>query len=154
MNREFCVKATAAAMLACVTGWGLCASGQDRPESVDEKTQRTVREPGKLQGKVFMGAKLTATQEVLEGLLTRDFDRIGEAAESLRDVALTTPPAQVRKDFDAEVYDHFRHEFLRLSAQLHTLAEEKNLEGTAYVHQNLTSTCIGCHEYVRDKTLP
>lgn len=160
MKRKFRVGflATAAGCLTLMAAWGMSANGQEqtlvpRDPATPPKAELP-REPTKLPGKVFMSAKLTGTQDVLEGLLTRDFDQIRKAAQSLRDVALTTPPEQVRKEFDAQVYDHFRHEFLRLSGQLDKLAAQENLEGVAFVHQNLNSTCIGCHEFVRDKTLP
>ncbi|MFK7818584.1 MAG: hypothetical protein AB8G99_07690 [Planctomycetaceae bacterium] len=156
MRRRVCLIATGLPVFLFALVWSFNASGQESPPSKSKEpaAQADQQEPAKLKGTVFMGAKLKATQDVLQGLLTRDFEGIGEAALSLRDVALTTPPTQVRAEFDAEIYDHFRHEFLRLSGQLNKLAEAENLEGAAYVHQNLTSTCISCHEYVRDKTLP
>ena len=140
----------------CLGAWVLRAEAQESGPSKQRKAAeaKNPRRPAKLRGRVFMGAKLTASEQALKGLLTRDFDQIGDAAAALRDIALTAPPTQVRKEFDAELYDHFRHEFLRLSGQLHTMAHEKNLEGAAYVHQNLTSACIACHEHVRDSVLP
>lgn len=153
MKRKLYLPATCVAAFACLTAWVLAAQGQE-PASPLDSTPKAAQQPKTLQGTVFMSAKLTATQSVLKGLLTRDFERIGAAGETLRDVALTTPPTQVRKEFDAEIYDHFRHELLRMSAQLEKMAAEKNLAGAAYIHQNLTSACIACHEYVRDKTLP
>ncbi len=141
---------------ACLSAWVLRTEAQEPVPSTQEEAAKTksVRRPAKLKGRVFMGAKLTASEQALKGLLTRDFDQIGDAAAALRDIALTAPPTQVRKEFDAELYDHFRHEFLRLSGQLSTMAQEENLEGAAYVHQNLTSACIACHEHVRDSMLP
>lgn len=141
--------------LALFIVWGMSANGQETAARPPTKSEaKPLQEPSKLTGKVFMSVKLTGTQEVLEGLLTRDFEQIRKASQSLRDVALTAPPEQIRGEFDAQIYDHFRHEFLRIAGQLDKLAAEKNLEGVAYMHQNLNSTCIGCHEFVRDKTLP
>ena len=36
-----------------------------------------------------------------------------------------------RKNFDKEIYEHFRTEFLRLATQLDSMAKAKNLEGAA-----------------------
>lgn len=143
----------ALAIAVCIGSWAFRVHAQTAPPS--QKNRRpTAPKQLKPQGKVFMSAKLTSSQEVLKGLLTRDFEKVRRGAEVLRDVALTAPPREVREEFDSEVYEHFRNEFLRHSGQLELLAGEQNLEGAAYVHQNLTATCIACHEYLRDRTLP
>lgn len=135
------------ASVAVVTGFAVAGTQQ---ENQSDSAPRRLSAPMQ----TFMDAKLTATQSVLSGLLTRDFDRIRKAAESLRDMALTAPPEEAGGEFDKEVYEHFRTEFTRLSGQLVTMAERRNFEGAAWVHQSLTSTCISCHDYVRDKASP
>ena len=97
-----------------------------------------------------MHAKLTASQRVLEGLLNRDFKTISTAAEILSQLAVAAHQHQ-EQDRDDLIYEHFRTEFIRLSEQLETMAEDENLEGAAYVHQSLTATCIACHRHLRDR---
>ena len=99
---------------------------------------------------LMMQAKLAETQDVLDGLLNHDFGTIKTSAESLAKLAEMAP---FRRDEMAEdrVYEHFRTEFVRLANQLDTMAEQRNLQGAAYVHQNLTGTCIACHSHLRDK---
>lgn len=99
--------------------------------------------------RAFMQAKLSASQRVLEGLLNQDFEGIEAAAKILRELAESTPAAE-EGTLESRVYDHFRTEFVRLAAHLGDAARAGNLDATAYVHENLTSTCIACHQHLRD----
>ena len=101
--------------------------------------------------KSFMHGKLKSGQEVLEGLLTRDFEQMAAAADALRGSYLTSPAFDMREEFDDKVYEHFHLEFMRLSGKLIEMAEAENLDGAAYAYQNLTATCIACHEHLRDR---
>jgi len=101
---------------------------------------------------VLMQAKLAHAQKVLEGLVTQDFEAIEKAAGALSKISLTPPP-DLRKagdKTDEQVYEHFRMEFARLAGQLESHARREELAATAYVQQNLTATCIACHDYIRD----
>jgi hypothetical protein len=93
---------------------------------------------------ILMRAKLAASQLTLEGLMYGDFDSIGRGAKQLHDIDEWHSSKQ-----DA-VYDHYSAEFRRLSEKLARLANEKNAEGALFTYQHLTSTCVTCHEYVRD----
>jgi hypothetical protein len=42
-------------------------------------------------------------------------------------------------------------EFMRQAARLENEAKKENLAGAAWFQQNLTATCISCHEYIRDE---
>lgn len=99
-----------------------------------------------------MQAKLGHTQKVLEGLVTQDFKAIQKAAAALSKISLTPPPDLTRAGdkTDEQVYEHFRMEFARLAGQLERHARREELAATAYVQQNLTATCIACHDYIRD----
>ncbi|MCA9074805.1 MAG: hypothetical protein KDA93_07220 [Planctomycetaceae bacterium] len=111
----------------------------------------TVAEPLEGDSGPMMQAKLMASQRVLEGLLNRDFKTITKSAEVLSQLAVTAPQREEHQRDDL-IYEHFRTEFVRLSEQLESMAKHQNLEGAAYVHQNMTSTCIACHEHLRDRT--
>lgn len=104
------------------------------------------------QTRITMQAKLEHSQKVMEGLVTHDFDRIQKAASALSQISLTPPPDLTRAGdkSDEQVYEHFRMEFARLAGQLEGHARRKELEASAYIQQNLTATCIACHEYIRD----
>ncbi|QDU38647.1 hypothetical protein Mal4_29770 [Maioricimonas rarisocia] len=95
----------------------------------------------------IMAAKLTAAHRVLTGLVARDSAMIKGAGKDLVALCKTAAWRSVEED---PVYTHFSVEFQRLSERLVRLAEEENLDGAAYAYQGLTSTCISCHEHVRD----
>jgi len=95
----------------------------------------------------IMAAKLTAAHRVLTGLVARDADMIESAGTDLVALCKTAAWRKVEED---PVYTHFSVEFQRLSERLVRLAEADNLDGAAYAYQGLTSTCIACHEHVRD----
>lgn len=102
--------------------------------------------------RMLMHAKLVHSQKVLEGLVTHDFPAIERAAAAMSKISLNPPPdlSKAGDKTDEQVYEHFRMEFARLAGQLESHARRKELEATAYVQQNLTATCIACHDYIRD----
>jgi cytochrome c556 len=116
------------------------------PESASSEPPPTPRE---IPTTTHMHAKLTATQHVLAGLLREDFRQIEESARQLRDIAESVPVQASSIAADDRVYEHFRLEFARLASDLERVAAARNLEGAAYVHGNLTATCIGCHQRLR-----
>ncbi|MEZ6059232.1 MAG: hypothetical protein R3C19_02610 [Planctomycetaceae bacterium] len=102
--------------------------------------------------KPLMQAKLVHAQRVLEGVVTHDFSRVERSASALKLMSLEPPAgfAPKQDDADSDVYEHFRTEFLRVSARLEEQAKKKSPEGMAYMQQNLTATCVACHDYIRD----
>lgn len=101
---------------------------------------------------LVMAAKLTHSQKILEGLVTQDFEEVEKAAKALSGISLNPAPefSKAGDKSDQQVYEHFRLEFARQVTQLQRHARRKELEATAYVQQNLTATCIACHDYIRD----
>lgn len=101
---------------------------------------------------LMMEAKLSHSQEILEGLVTQDFASVEKAAAALSKISLNPAPefSKTGDKTDAQVYEHFRMEFARHVVQLQRHARRKELEATAYVQQNMTATCIACHDYIRD----
>jgi hypothetical protein len=95
---------------------------------------------------ILMRAKLAAAQQTLEGIMYGDFELIERGARQLHDID------EWRSAKRDAVYDHYSAEFRRLSEKLIRLANDKNAEGAFYTYQHLTSTCVTCHEYVRDVT--
>lgn len=94
----------------------------------------------------FMRAKLASSQKVLEGLVTKDFDLIQAGADEMHHMS---EAAEWRSIHDP-VYEHYSSEFRRLTEKLSRLAEDHNSEGAAFTYLHTTTTCISCHEYVRD----
>jgi hypothetical protein len=95
---------------------------------------------------VLMQAKLSSSKKVLEGLLRRDFDSIARAAREMKRISKATEWPRQRDD----VYEHFSVEFQRQCNQLESQADALNHEGAKFTYLQLTSTCIQCHDYIRD----
>lgn len=110
--------------------------------------------PQTLPTATVMHVKLTSTQQVLTGLLSEDYESIAESARELVGLARDVPPMQTGDASADQAYEHFRFEMLRLSADLERMGKEQNLTGAAYIHGNLTSACIGCHQYMREQSRP
>lgn len=100
--------------------------------------------------KSFMKVKETGAHRILSGLVNRDFATIKKEAHALKWVSLDSPKGHSTDEVENKIYQHFRLDFARLAGKLEKMAEQKNLEGAAYVYQNLTSTCISCHNHLRD----
>ena len=96
--------------------------------------------------KVLMCAKLTSSQKVLEGLLAEDFTLIAQGAREMKRISEAAEWPRVR---DA-VYEHHAAEFRRQCIKLESLAEKTNHEGASFTYLQMTTTCIACHNHVRD----
>lgn len=94
----------------------------------------------------LMHAKLASSQKVVEGLMAKDFAIIRKGSEEMSKVCDAT---QWHATED-QVYAHYRAELKRTAKKMILLAEEKNLDGTAYTYMHSLTTCISCHEYCRD----
>ena len=97
--------------------------------------------------RVFMRAKLTSSQKLLEGLVTEDFERIQKGAAEMKMLskAKSWPTA------DDKVYNHHNTAFQMHCDKIVKLAKEKNLEGVKFTYLQLTTSCVDCHSYVRGK---
>lgn len=95
---------------------------------------------------VLMRAKLSSSQRVLEGLLAEDFTLIARGAREMRKISEAAEWPRSRDP----VYEHFAAEFRRQCVKLESLANKTNREGAAFTYLHMTTTCINCHDHVRD----
>ncbi|MGB7344200.1 MAG: hypothetical protein WBD20_08295 [Pirellulaceae bacterium] len=94
----------------------------------------------------LMKAKLDRSQNVLEGLLRKDFKRVAQGAREMKRISEAAEWPRARDT----VYEHFSAEFRRQCNHLESLAGSENHEGATFVYLQMTTTCIHCHDYVRD----
>lgn len=106
--------------------------------------------PQPLPTSAVMHAKLHSAQLVLAGLVSEDYEQVARAASDLQSLA-DNVPSRLQTAGDDRAYQHFRAELGRLAGELTVMAEERNLNGAAYVQQQMTATCIGCHQHLRDR---
>lgn len=95
---------------------------------------------------ILMRAKLASSQKVVEGLMAGDFEMIEKGASDLEKIC---DSANWRHHED-QVVTHYRSELRRGAVKMAIQAEDKNLEGAAYVYMHTLTTCINCHEYARN----
>ena len=96
---------------------------------------------------IFMRAKLSSSQRVMEGLVTRDFATIGRAAEEMQKMSKASGWPQARDD----VYGHYSEEFRRQCGKLAKMAEKRDHEAAQFIYLHMTATCFDCHNYVRKR---
>ena len=126
-------------------------SSADKVTQIPVEVPKRTVEANPAKTRTYMKMKELGAQKILNGLVHRDFDQIHKGAESLKWISLDSPKHKSGDETDDKIYEHFRVDFARLAGKLEKMAEAKNLEGAAYTYQNLTSTCISCHEHLRDK---
>ena len=105
-----------------------------------------VKNPLIPENEVLMRAKLSSSQKVLEGLLAEDFTLIAHGAREMKKIS---EAAEWPRSGDA-VYEHFAAEFRRQCDKLESLANKTNREGATFTYLQMTTTCIDCHDHVRD----
>ncbi len=104
----------------------------------------TTEEP---QTSAFMERKLDAAHRILSGVMTEEFDSIAKAADDLLRLSRAAEWNVVNDD---AVYSHFSTEFQRQATKLANAARAKDLEKATFAWQRLTSSCVDCHQHVRD----
>lgn len=107
----------------------------------DPPVTRVDKAPGKL-----MRSKLARSQSVLAALLHKDFEGVAEDARQMKHISEAAEWPRARD----EVYEHFSAIFRRQCNQLESLAKQRNHEGATFTYLQMTTTCIQCHDYVRD----
>ncbi len=107
--------------------------------------------PRQLELRLFMRVKLTSSQRVLEGLVTRDFALVDKGATEMREMSQAAKWPRAKDD---PQYEHYAAEFRRQCQKLSELAAAENLEGAAFMYSQLTASCVTCHEHVRNSLRP
>ena len=93
----------------------------------------------------FMRTKLMYTQNIFEGLTTGNFDAIEKAIEEVQNV--TSGEQWVAIDNDK--YRRLTEDFKMATKRLMEATKTKNLDATALRYYNLSTSCIDCHNHIR-----
>ncbi len=94
----------------------------------------------------WMQKKLGYSENILKGLVNRDFDQIAKNARSMS--ALTQIEKWVRGN--TPEYRAQLHVFQDANQQLIRMADKENLDGAALAYVQLSLSCVNCHKIVRD----
>lgn len=98
---------------------------------------------------LFMRGKLTASQNVLDGLVTEDFKKIEKGGQKM----LVMSKAADWQVFQTGTYAQYSAEFQRTADRLVKMAKKKQLDSAALSYMHVTMTCINCHKYVKKERL-
>lgn len=93
----------------------------------------------------FMRAKLTHSNEVLEGLTTENFDQIAKHGQELSLLSRATSWNVLQ----TPEYKQRSLEFRRGTDALTKAGKNKNLDGAALAYVDVILKCVNCHKYVR-----
>jgi hypothetical protein len=110
--------------------------------------QAETKKPAKNKPRVlkqFMRRKLSAANEVLEGIVTEDFDQILLGAASLKRIS-GAAEWLVSKDL---AYRQFSTSFQRKVDRLTATAKQQNLDGATLAYIEVTMSCVECHKWIR-----
>ena len=117
-----------------------CAASAD-----DSSDSDTVASTKQRPVSFWMERKLDYSQEILRGLAAGDFESIGRSAEQMR--LLNKVEGFVRRR-NPEYTAHL-NTFTRVSRELAKQAEQENIEGATLKFNQLTISCVSCHETIR-----
>lgn len=96
----------------------------------------------------LMAAKLKGTQAVLEHVALNDFPKLVETAEDLAQIAKTVAFLNAYK---GKEYEFHITTFRRAAETMGIKAKERNMDGVLVAFNDMTLTCLKCHQGIRDK---
>lgn len=106
--------------------------------------QEKAAEPEK--SSIWMKKKLEFTQNILAGLTESDFDKVGRNAKNMNFLGHLEKWARA----DNPDYKRQVSSFEFANAELIRQAKDKNLPGATLAYNQLTVSCVQCHQIVRD----
>lgn len=152
-------------MLTLVVGWRWTLLADDSPREPQtsvpnpvvaaqptavqetEKPKKPLKERLKPESPLekFMRKKLSASNLVLEGLVTEDFGMISKGAKQMEEMSQAE---QWRVSNDA-IYRQLSDDFRRIAQQLQKDAKKSTIDSAALTWIKATMSCIECHKYTK-----
>lgn len=119
-----------------------------KSEKKKSKKPKKNSQPGqkKLAVKAFMRGKLDATKQVLEGLVTENYDLIQRGSDKMRVMSMRAEWNVVQ----GPIYGQYSASFRRSAELIAKAAKEKNVDGASLVFLQLTMNCVNCHKFTRE----
>lgn len=127
-----------------VVGLGCCAAlGFAWLQDQQDEDRRD--EQKRIERRDAMRAKLMYSQNVVEGLSTKNFKLVAEAAKEIEQIMR----GDAWQPKDSPEYERLNGELRMAADRLQTSANKGDLEASALRYFDLTLSCIDCHEYLR-----
>jgi cytochrome c556 len=99
--------------------------------------------------KDFMQVKLSHSQKVLEGLVREDYELIAKHSQEMSLLSL----AETWQVLTTPEYVEFSRKFRHAADKLTDMAKKKNLDQATAAYNQMTTSCVECHKYVRQVQL-
>ncbi len=93
----------------------------------------------------FMRTKLMYSQKIFEGLTTGNFDSIERSIQEIQNITLGEQWVAIDNDH----YRKLTEDFKTTTKRLMEAAKTKNLDATALRYYNMSTSCIDCHNHIR-----
>ncbi len=116
---------------------------QPNQEQADDKAPKVTSEK---PASFWMAKKLEHSKSILEALTKGEFDRVASDAEQMRLIGkLESFVRRSNPDYVSQT-----HTFELANKELIRQAKRKNAEGAVLAFNQLTTSCISCHELLRE----
>lgn len=132
MKRILAIGLLLTAVAAGAVGWSFAANQKEQKK----------KEPALAK---FMRGKLTASNQILEGLVTENFDLVAKGAETLEKMS----QAEQWRVSNDPIYGQFSREFHRTAQQLKKDAATGKIDAVALTWIKTTMNCIECHKFTK-----
>lgn len=96
----------------------------------------------------LMAAKLKGSQALLEHIAMNDFPKLESTAEDLVGIAKTIA---FLNSYKGKEYEFHIATFRRSAETMVVKAKERNMDGVMVTFNDMTLSCLKCHQGIRDK---
>ena len=125
--------------------WASGGTADDARNDAPKGDEPSQVAPSVTELRTFMRKKLEASNQILEGLTTDDFEMVEEGARELNKMS----NAERWRVSNDPIYRQFSGDFREITQQLIKAAEEGNADRAAMKWMDATISCLDCHRFVR-----
>lgn len=98
--------------------------------------------------KELMDLKLKHSQDLLQGIALNNFDTIKSSSAELVRIANANAFLEA---YRGPEYGFYTSSFRRITESLNSKAKDENIDGVMIAYNELTLSCLKCHQAMRDK---
>jgi hypothetical protein len=145
----FTTAAMAAVAFVVLTARTAAVPPDEKPQPKAE-VPKNPAEPNKLilpTRKEAMALKLKSSQELLEGIALNDFAKIQKAANN---VIVVSNVSEFLNAYKGAEYQYYVKIFRQPAETIGRKAKDRNMDGVMVGYNDLTLSCLKCHEAMRD----
>ena len=117
----------------------------DEPKRTGDKKDPPAKLPTEAE---IMAAKLKHAQGLIDAITREDFKKVDEHATALVRISTGAEFLNARK---TEEYEFQARMFRRTVSKMSDKAKDRNIEGVMLAYNEMSNSCLKCHQYTRDK---